>query len=404
MRVFQNLVMIIIFTLTASLFYTACSGRGNNATPDNPRDRDDNDDGGGSNNNNNNNNRNSCDGGDRDGGGDCTDDSARNEDSCQDKCDKIFGGRTDRNKCYKLTQDAVEGMFKAFNEEDGYLLEGEVDDLDLVSCTDISNMLNIDEGDQWFDLIRKSGFGSSEAKDTLLWLAENPAIYKVVDKELDDDDIESLLTQLLRKIGSGGSITAGLLRDIGGDSNKEETFIYLALNADNKDAAKEAIKLLNDENYCFKDVPRTSNFSCETPPSTGTTCGEGNTIYDKTSGRFLMEATHRFAACALGEVFCAVEEGVNRVHQDADVTYLFDGVFVDLLDVADDLEDYIENSAPNIVQNGSQAIRGGLNLSSDDAEDIEEVCEAFCQRFVPSNKTNVNRDKYPKYCRKKWTK
>ena len=268
----------------------------------------------------------------RAGGGEC-----EGDEDCEEQCDELFGSGSDEKECLELTQNEVEAMFEAFNDDDGILADPDDDDLKDVYPEDIENLFEIDDN-VWNKLIRK--YSNSEAKDVLLWIAEDTDIFSAI-SSLDDDDDEDFLRDLLKESGSG-DISNTLTQKIGDEY--EDNFIYIAQREGNDDAVELAHEiLLND---CISDVHEGVSSS--------------NLIY--TAAR-IPDEDYRDAACTLGEVYCK-KRGSD---------YIFEDVFDELVENADGLQDYIESERTR------DKPKQGLGLE-DDSDELEKVCREFCDR------------------------
>ena len=268
----------------------------------------------------------------REGGGDC-----EGDEDCEEQCDELFGSGSDEKECLELTKNEVTAMFEAFNDEDGILADPDDDDLKDIYPEDIENLFEIDDN-VWRKLIRK--YSKSEAKDVLVWIAEDREIFAAI-SSLDDDDDEDFLRDLLKESGTG-DISSILLAKIGDEY--EDNFIYLAQRESNDDAVELAHDILLDD--CISDVD-----------------GDRATSAKVYTAARIPDEDYREAACTLGEVYCK-----RRGNE-----YIFEDVFDELVDNADGLLDYIEDE--RTTSHPKQSL--GLE---DDGDELEEVCEEFCDR------------------------
>lgn len=297
----------------------------------------------------------------RKGGGNC-----EGKDSCEELCEQLFGG-SKKTKCIELTVNEVKGMHSAFNDDDdgeeGILVNPDYED-DLKNSDifpdDVYNAMKIDDN-IWSDLI--DDYSTSEAKDVMLWLANNPNIFKSVERALRDDDDElNFLADLFKEAGSNSSepISSALTIKLGKDSEPEDTFMALTSDSNLRDRTHQ---LLIDE--CLSESNNTTsglNIALYYPYSAprnckGDACEIPNIDYQK-------------SACALGEVYCK---------KDSRDKYIFEDTFGSILDaVSNDLSDYITEPPQD------RRPKSALDFDSDnnkEEDEIEDVCEALCLKL-----------------------
>ncbi len=261
------------------------------------------------------------------GGGSC-----ERDDDCEEQCEDLFGSRTKREDCLELSVNEVEGMFLAFEDNDGYLAEPDEDDLPEVQPEDIENALDIDGG-LWGELIED--YSRSQAKRVLYWIATEGDIYDAIDSSFDDGDLKRFFNDLLDEFGSNSFIdfiTTTLDRD------KEDNFVVLSFNADEDSGASFLLEEALDD--CRENAP----------------AGQQTSKYTHVDEDF------RDAACLLAEALCDEDKG----------DYIFRDVFEYILEEIVDLEDYIRAGSASSTH--ATTHRDGLEV--DDYEDINDVCRA----------------------------
>jgi len=269
-----------------------------------------------------------CERSTRQGGGAC-----EGDDDCEDQCDDLFGGR-DYRTCLDLSRNEVQGIWNAFDEDEGLLEDPDEDDLEDIHPDDIKNALDIDDR-IWDSFI--DDYGTSEANDVLYWIATNECIYEAIEDSFDEDDVEDLMQDILLQVNSGGLISAAL-EPLGDEADDDETFLYLADKEGNEKAVELVHDLLWDE--CL---------------SSGLTLAR-KAMYDAVE-----EDDDKNSACLLGELYCKQE----------DDKYIFEDIFESVVD--NELDDFIR---------GGDRINNyidGLGIASSDYDDVEEVCTKVCE-------------------------
>ena len=270
-----------------------------------------------------------CDQSSREGGGSC-----KGDDDCEDYCDDLFGGR-DYQECLGLTANEVEGMWNAFDDDEGILEDPDEDDLEEVHPDDIRNALEIDERiwDAFID-----DYGTSEANDVLYWIATNECVYDSIEDSFDEDDMKGFMEDIMLQVDSGGLIPAAL-EPLGDEADDDETFLYLADQEGNSKAVELVHELLWEE--CVGDRSVTS---------------ARKSLYNAAP-----ENDDKSSACLLGEFYCK---------QDSDGDYIFEDIFETVVD--DELDNFIRGGK------NSNIYTDGLGISSSDYDEIEEVCKVVC--------------------------
>ena len=263
----------------------------------------------------------------RAGGGSCEGDR-----DCEDKCEDLFTGSRDRGACEDLTVNEVEGMFNAFEEDDGILARPKEDDLDDVHPDDIENALKIDES-LWSDLAKD--YTRSQAKEVLYWIASDSDVFEAISDSVDEDDQDDLFIDIFQEVDD--SLTEALRTKLGDDD--EENFIYLADNSGNNSAVNYIHDLLI-EGACLGSASQLST-------------AERNMYISITEEDF------RGPACALGEVYCL----------EVDDDYILENAFTTISD--GDLEEFVEGGSSN-------SYTDGLGIDDRDSDDLEEVCNVVC--------------------------
>lgn len=265
----------------------------------------------------------------RAGGGSC-----EGDDDCEDYCDDLFGGR-DYQECLDLTSNEVQGMWNAFDDDEGILEDPDEDDLEDIHPDDIKNALDIDERiwDAFID-----DYGTSEANDVLYWIATNECIYDAIEDSFDEDDMKGFIEDIMLQVDSGGLIPAAL-EPLGDEADDDETFLYLADQEGNSKAVELVHELLWEE--CINDR------------SVGSA---QKALYNAIS-----EDDDKNSACLLGELYC---------RQDSDDAYIFEDVFEAVVD--DELDNFVRGGK------NSRLYTDGLGISSSDYDDVEEVCKVVC--------------------------
>ena len=272
----------------------------------------------------------------RAGGGDC-----EGEDDCEDQCKDLFSSNSKREDCEELSVNEVDGMFIAFEEDDGYLAEPDDDDLEEIHPEDIENALDIDDR-VWTDLIKE--YSSAEAEDVLYWIATEEDIYDAIDSSLDKDDLENFFKDLLKELNIN-TFTDFINKSL--DKDDEDNFLVLAYNADESEsAASFIIERANDD--CIKSAAPTNQNK-----------------YNSITG----DDDRKKGACLLGEVLCR-EDGGDHIYED---------VFEFVVEDISALEDYIEKGS---ASTGTTGYRDGLG-EEDDSDDIDDVCAAAVAQGLP---------------------
>ncbi len=268
----------------------------------------------------------SCERSTREGGGVC-----ENDDDCDDQCDDLFNSR-DYQECLDLTVNEVQGMWNAFDEDDGILEDPDEDDLEDVHPDDIKNALDIDER-IWDDFI--DDYGTSEAGDVLYWIATDECIYEAIDDGFDEDDMQGFMSDIFKQ--ADNNLISAALEPLGDDADDDETFLYLA-DAEGNDKAVELVHELLWEK-CLDEAPSSKK-----------------SLYTAVE-----EEDDENSACLLGELYCKQE----------DDEYIFEDVF----------ESVVDNELDNFIRGGSSGgsnYRDGLGITSSDYDDLEEVCLVVC--------------------------
>ena len=266
---------------------------------------------------------------DRDSGRECD-----RSDDCADWCEELFNASKDEDACLELDEDIVEEMWDAFgdgSDSDELLVDPDLDkDLGKVTARAIEEAQKIKD-DIWIKLIKK--YSKPEAEDVLEWMADNSSIFTAVQNSLDDDEEEDFLEELLKRFNS--SIPQALSKEIGDDPEPEDTFMALASKQEKLIELSYEVLIQN----CSKSIYSTAG----------------------------SEDGYQEAACTLGEVFCKQEDN----------DYIFEDVFDEVVDAASsDFKSYITDEG-----RASGPGADGLDVDSDDASDVEEVCPVFCRYF-----------------------
>ncbi len=269
-----------------------------------------------------------CERSTREGGGSCDSD-----DDCEDQCDDLFGGR-DYQECLDLSVNEVQGMWNAFDEDEGTLEDPDEDDLEDIHPDDIRNALDIDDR-IWDSFI--DDYGTSEANDVLYWVATNECIYEAIEDSFDEDDVESFMEDIFLQADSAGLIAAAL-EPLGDEADDDETFLYLA----DQEGNDKAVELMHDLLW-------------EECLSSNSVTTAQRDMYDDVE-----ESDDQNSACLLGEFYC------ERV----DNKYILEDVFEDLVD--NELDNYIRGGDNN------SDYTDGLEIASSDYNDLEEVCMVVC--------------------------
>ena len=161
--------------------------------------------------------------------GECEDDR-----SCERMCDDIYSSSRDRRDCQDMSIAIVERLKDVFDA----LEDGDFDELEGIDPDDLDLLVSVSV-DPLEDVIRD--YGRREARDMATWLAENPDIVNVFEKEEDD---YGLFEDLFKEIDS--DILKGFGREniASGDS-----FIELAVDSNN-DAALEWVHGYLEDKPC----------------------------------------------------------------------------------------------------------------------------------------------------------
>ena len=254
-------------------------------------------------------------------------DTCEGDKDCEEQCEDLFSSRSKREDCEELTENEVDGMFTAFEEDDGYLAEPDEDDLKDIHPDDVENALDIDER-VWTDLFRK--YSKTEARRVLYWIATNKEIYDAMDSALDDDDLEDFFQELIDEFISGRKFWQFITVKI--EDDDEDNFINLAYD-DGSDAASFIVERAAED--------------CAEPSG-------GNIA-------LITEKDHRQPACLL-KVLCDHKDGSKHI---------FDDSFEYILDDVGDLQDYIEDGTTTSSGTG---FHDGLGVSDRDSDDLGDVC------------------------------
>ena len=292
----------------------------------------------------------------RAGGGQC-----KGKENCEELCEQLFGRGQKKTKCIALTVNEVEAMHLAFNDDsdgdEGFLVNPDYED-DLEKSDlhpdDIYNVLKIDDS-YWSDLI--DDYSTGEAKDVMLWLAEDSDIFEAVERALKDEDDEmDFLADLFKQAGS--NVASALTLKLGKDSDPEDTFMTLTIDSSLRDVAHQVLI-----DHCLKDANSSNSWypysrrvadGRQVASCSGDACQIPNVDYQK-------------SACALGEVYCK---------KDGRGDYIFEESFESILDaVTNDLSDYITEPP---VRSKPKSALGFDNDNNKEEDDIEKVCQAFC--------------------------
>lgn len=271
------------------------------------------------------------------GGGSCAGD-----ENCEEKCDNssdlegVFRTSSHKKACQELSKNEVDRMYEVFSEEDGILadsspdLEDKGDD---ICVSAIENLLKIDDdGGVWREYIEN--YDSTSAGDVARWLAENKSVFDVIEKKMDDSDLENFIKDLFKRIST--QITSALKTDISEDSDGE---YFLGVAAGENDEAVTVVHNLGLSACLTENQSKTANYQAK-----------AGTDYKNT-------------ACMMGEVYCT----------KAGDEYVFDDTFEEILDDAGGLRAYIRDQT-------NTAARKGLGVTSK-IEDLEVVCPAFCTKI-----------------------
>ena len=269
------------------------------------------------------------------GGGNCVGNT-----ECEEQCDDLFSSGSDQGECKELSVNEVSDLFNTFDEDQGllanpdYEARREEDELSEVCVDSVEKALTID--DDYLDNIY-DGYGQGEARDILLWFAQNDSISGAIDRGVrasggDSDDVEDsikkLLKTLLEKTGGSDSVLAGLREglDKEEDNIEDNTFFAYATNGNlPKKTITWVLELASEE------------------------CPGDETAKSK---------------CLAGEIFCT----------QSGSTYLFEdeSVLGAILDLENDVEDYFETLVDN-----------------EDIDDAEVVCPAFCVPAAGNSSTTA---------------
>ena len=188
----------------------------------------------------------------REGGGICDGD-----DDCEDQCDDLFGGR-DYQECLDLTVNEVQGMWNAFDEDDGILEDPDEDDLEDVHPDDIRNALDIDEN-IWDDFI--DDYRSDDANNVLYWIATDECVYEAIDDGFDEDDMQGFMSDIFKQTDS--NLISAALEPLGDDADDDETFLYLADAEGNDEAVDLVHELLWEECRSATSFREKSSLQCK---------------------------------------------------------------------------------------------------------------------------------------------
>ena len=266
------------------------------------------------------------------GGGDCD-----RDDECEDQCKDLFNSNTKRKDCLELSVNEVEGMYLAFEEDNGYLAEPDEDELGDVHPEDIENALDIDDR-VWTDLI--DNYTRSEAERVLYWIATENNIYDAIDSSLDRDDLPDFFADILSRFirtSSSTSFTHFITRSLGEDA--EDNFVVLAYGS-SESAAEFVIEEALDDCVSSASTDDSNNY---------------NRIND--------EEEFRDAACLIGEALC----------DEDDNNYIFEEAFESIVDDNSLIQDFIESGTTN---SGDDGFIDGLGVDDRNSDDISDVCEA----------------------------
>ena len=257
--------------------------------------------------------------------------SCSESEGCEKKCKDLFGSNNKVKQCLLLSSNAVQGIEGVFSESRGYLESPSEDDLSKVKGLNIENALEIDE-DIWSDLIKD--YTGTEAKRVLYWVATQKEIYPVIEISLnnDKDDIENFFEDLLAKV-KVSSFTDFMTYIL--DEDVEDNFIVLA----SKEKQTSAVEFMIQR--AEEDCPTTDYNSAD---------------------------DLKVGACLLGQVFC--EKQGND--------YAFKTVFESVLDVSNDVKDFIEEG-----ESGDEDFSDGLGVLEKNSNDIKKVCTAATSQQLP---------------------
>ena len=262
-------------------------------------------------------------------GGSCLGDS-----DCEDICEDLFSSGRDEDECKDLSVGEVNDLYKTFDDSDGLLKNPDYDarnsedELSNVCIEAIATAISIEEN-FWKDIY--DDYNRTEAKDVLIWFAQNESVYLAIDNGIkaaktrnNNDDVEKatqeFLETLFNKVGSNSiidALTEGL--DSEEDNLEDNTFFVYASENLPDDVLEIVHKLAADE------------------------CPDEYSNYGSPS------STHEEAACLIENLYCEQHES----------KYIFEDVFESFLEHFEDLEDYLEEVK---------------NIKGSDLEDPEEAC------------------------------
>ena len=269
-----------------------------------------------------------------DRGGRCSGDA-----DCEEICEDLFSSRKDEDQCKDLSVGEVNDLYTTFDDRKGLLTNPDYearsseDELNNVCVDAITTALSIDEN-FWKDIY--DDYSKSEARDVLLWFAQDESIYQALRDGIDaanerndsddiDDGVKEFLESLLKKVGT--DVIGGLKEELDSeeDNIEDNTFLVYATDVLPRDFLELAHELAQDE--CVK-------MTHSTAPTT-----------------YNPKFSNARPACVLSKLFCVQDRG----------TYLFEdeSIFESFLEYSDDLENFIEDR---------------FNIEGSDLEDPEIVC------------------------------
>ena len=158
---------------------------------------------------------------------------------CEEQCKDIYSRRADREDCEELTVRQVEVLVKlheALEDPDDDVLA----DLDLEDF-DVYLNVSIEPFDK---LIRR--YSSREAKEVLLWIAENEDVTEIIEDE--DDDYKNLAS-LLDKLESNNS-GVDLWRPFVKNINGSDKLMEVVIEEGNEVALSWFQNYINDQSTC----------------------------------------------------------------------------------------------------------------------------------------------------------
>ena len=162
---------------------------------------------------------------------------------CEEQCGDIYSRRADREDCEELTVRQIEilvGVHEAVEDPDDDVLA----DLDL---EDFNVYLNVSI--EPFDkLIRK--YSSREAKEVLLWIAENEDVTEIIKDE--DDDYKNLAS-LLDKLDSNNS-GADLWRPFVENIDSGDKLMEVVIEEGNEVALSWFQDYINEQAICDEET------------------------------------------------------------------------------------------------------------------------------------------------------